>query len=93
MVAHESRWVDEPDQPGYWIADIPGFGDSPILKLEDDGVGNLIFWIAKSIYHGDTEMGGSVLIRSEDPKVCGWWWKELVVPDFCPEFDTKDDPE
>ena len=86
-------WLEQPDAEGWWEVDAPGWADLPAFYVTEGAEGCFMLWVPQSVYYGDTERTGQKLVDTDDPNLLMWWWKRIEVPDNCPIFDGKDDPE
>lgn len=86
-------WQEQPDSAGWWEVDAPGWADLPAFWVSENGIPDgFMLWLPQSVYYGETGRTGEKLVDTDDPNLMTWWWKKIVVPDLCPNFDAKDDP-
>jgi hypothetical protein len=87
-------WLPLPDKPGCWLVNTECGKEMFVNVTESDGL--LIATVPLfSVLDGigrKSKINVMIFVSNSDSKfVKGWSWREIVVPDVCPNFDVEMD--
>lgn len=88
-----SSWMKLPDGPGWWEIDSPEVACPSGARVSQAADGTLVILLPLWVVTGmETDLEDAI-VPVNHSALGLWWWKRIPIPDFCPVFDTKDDPD
>lgn len=87
-----SSWMKLPDSAGWWEIDSPEVACPSGARVSEAEDGTLVILLPLWVVTGMEADKEDAIVPVNHPSLGLWWWKRITIPDFCPVFDTKDDP-